>query len=82
MTSLEIRTLAADLLRGSLVNEFDGERQDDGAVTGDGWRVEFVPLPPARLGRFSIRALRLDVSGVREAEAAAVLRRMTMRGGG
>ncbi len=81
MTRLEVRNLPAEEIRRDLLRELGGVAEG-ARVTADGWQVEFVQGEPARLGRMVIPVLFLVVSGEREAEVAAYLRRRTMRGGG
>ncbi len=84
MIALEVRNLQPDLLRGYVMAERGGVQRPDGSVAAhDGsWVVRFIELPPARLGRFTIPAQRIEVEGDGEEALAAYLRRMTMRGGG
>jgi hypothetical protein len=82
LTVLEVRTLGPAWLRAALMEEFGGTVQPDGSVTGAGWTVRVIPLPPVSLGRIQVRATRLEVAGAREAETVSFLTRKTMRGGG
>jgi hypothetical protein len=79
---LEVRNLRPAEIARDLVKEMDG-REVDGGVDGDGWTVRFVEGEPAAVGpRFRVPVLFIDISGEREAELTAFVRRKTMRGGG
>lgn len=82
MISLEVRNLDLDVLRRYLLTELSGTRHADGSVTGAGWRVAFVTLPDARVGRLAVPATRIDVDGDHEATVARFLALKSMRGGG
>ena len=83
MIRLEVRLLPTRQLIGYLVTEFHGKDNDDGSVTGEGWTARFINGAPIQLGpNTRVPVLFIEVQGDREAEAAAFLQRMTMRGGG
>lgn len=82
MTRLEVRNVPAVLLARDLRDEFEDMEQADGTVAGDGWLVRFIPGEPVRMGLTVVPVLFIEISGEREAEAAAFVRRKSMRGGG
>lgn len=82
MMRLEVRNLPADRLARYLVEEFAGTDNGEGVVTGDGWRVRFVPGEPVHMRAGTIPVLFIEIDGEREADAAAFMRQKTMRGGG
>lgn len=82
MKRLEVRLLGREQLVGYLVSGFGGMRTESGA-TGDGWHARFVVGEPIRMKTGgAIPVLFVEFEGEREAEAAAFLAKMTMRGGG
>lgn len=81
MTRLEVRNLPPGEIVDYLVAALGGIVRD-GSVTGEDWYVNFVRAEPATVGRFRVPVLYIDVSGPREHDIAALLRRRTMRGGG
>ncbi|MFN8558262.1 MAG: DUF1952 domain-containing protein [Dehalococcoidia bacterium] len=82
MTSLEVRNLDPDILRAALVAELGGVHKADGSVRSAGWRVRFVTLPDARVGRLTVPAVRIDVEGAAAEAITRYLRRQSVRGGG
>ena len=81
MIRLEVRNMPAPPLLRALVDEL-GATQDADSAHGDGWRVRFIEGEPVRTKLLTIPVLFIEIDGVREDEAAAFLRRKTMRGGG
>ncbi|MBI5948697.1 MAG: hypothetical protein HY875_11220 [Chloroflexi bacterium] len=77
-----MRNVPAALLVRDLTDEFEGVARDESTVTGDGWLVRFIPGEPVRMGLTVVPVLFIEVSGEREAEAAAFVRRKCIRGGG
>jgi len=82
MTGLEVRNVPAAILVRDLLDEFEGEEQPDGTVTGHGWLVRFIAGEPVRMKQTVITVLFIEISGEREVEAATFVRRKSMRGGG
>ncbi len=83
MRRLEVRLLPAAQLVRYLVTDFGGADRGDGTVTGDGWVARFVPGEPVAMRAGTrIPVLFIEFEGPREAEAAAFMAKMTMRGGG
>ena len=81
LTRIEVRNLDPGLIASYLVDELGG-RQSGQVVDGLGWSVHLVRGQPAGVGKFRIPVLYLDITGSRQSEVAAFLRRKTMRGGG
>lgn len=83
MRRLQVRLLPAKQLIGYLVADFAGHDEGDGRVSGHGWSACFIDGTPIQMGpNTRVPVLFIEIEGAREAEAAAFLERMTMRGGG
>ena len=83
MTRLEVRLLPARQLIGYLEAEYGVTNDAGGVVTGEGWSARFVDGEPVVMKTGTkVPVLFVEVEGEREAEVAAFLARMTMRGGG
>ncbi len=82
MTTLEIRNVDPEVLRGYLVAELGGEPRPDGSVRGQGWRATFLRLPDAPVGALTVPAVEVRFAGEGSGDAAAFLARRAMRGGG
>ena len=81
MTRLEVRNVAATVLRAYLVDELGGRGEGD-TVEGNGWSVRFIESAPVVVRQTRIPVLFMEVEGGREEEVARLLRRKSMRGGG
>ncbi|MCA9831992.1 MAG: hypothetical protein R3B97_03235 [Dehalococcoidia bacterium] len=81
LTRIEVRNLDPELIASYLVDELAGHRSGR-VVDGPGWAVHLVRGEQAGVGKFRVPVLYLDVTGSRQLEVAAFLRRKTMRGGG
>lgn len=82
MTALEVRGMQPAAVLALIQSELGGETIETDGLAGDGWTIQAEVLPRAPLGRFALMALRLTITGSREAEIVPLVRRMLMRGGG
>lgn len=83
MRRLELRNVPAELIRGHLVSDFEGTRQEDGSVTGDGWAVRFEDGEPVRFGPHTVvPVLFVEIDGPAVERATQFVMRKSMRGGG
>lgn len=83
MRRLELRNVPADFIRGYLLGEFEGKRQTDGSVTGNGWVVRFEDGEPVRFGPNTlVPVLFVEIEGADVERATAFVMRKSMRGGG
>lgn len=69
---MEIRSITLKVIE-TYLEEFDGRRQSDGWITGEGWQARLVPLEDYVIGSLRFEQVRLEWKGDNEAVKAVWL---------